>query len=63
MAASLPGVTAGRQVNEHDLLYSAVSPDGFRRLKELARFLSEDEKACLKELAIIMREESPLWGV
>ena len=63
IAASLPDVTAGRQVNEHDLLYSAISEEQFRSLKALAKHLTPDEVRCLREIADIMREANPLWGV
>ncbi|MBR9700799.1 translation initiation factor IF-2, partial [Candidatus Woesearchaeota archaeon] len=63
LAASLPGVTAGRQIHESDVLYTFLSEEEFRRLKELAEFLRGDEKSALKEIANIMREHNPLWGI
>ncbi len=62
-AVSMPGVTAGRQVDEHDVLYSFITEENFRKLKELKEFLSGDEKTTLKEIAEIMRNKNSLWGV
>ena len=63
VAVSLPKVTVGRQINEGDILYSAVPEEDFRKLKELKKYLSEEEKAVLKEIAQIMREKNPVWGI
>jgi len=63
VAVSLPKVTVGRQINEGDILYSAVSEDDFRKLKELKKNLSDEEKKILKEIAEIMRVKNPLWGI
>tara|TARA_Y100000310_G_scaffold111103_2_gene109506 strand:- start:329 stop:2089 length:1761 start_codon:yes stop_codon:yes gene_type:complete len=63
VAISLPKVTVGRQINENDILYSAVPEEHFRKLKELKGLLSEEEKAILKEIAEIMRKKSPVWGI
>ncbi|MCH8329130.1 MAG: translation initiation factor IF-2 [Nanoarchaeota archaeon] len=63
VAVSLPKVTVGRQINEGDILYSAVPEEDFRKLKELKKLLSEEEKNILKEIAEIMREKNPMWGI
>jgi translation initiation factor 5B len=63
LALSLPGVTAGRQLFEHDILYSAIPEDQFREMKRLTKFLTKDEITVLKEIAEIKRKENPLWGV
>jgi len=63
VAISLPKVTVGRQINEGDVLYSAVSDQDFRKLKELKKHLTEEEKELLKEIAAIMREKNPVWGI
>jgi translation initiation factor 5B len=62
-ALALPNVTSGRQLFEHDILYSAIPEEQFRKMKELAKFLKGDEIQCLKEIAEIKRKENPLWGV
>ena len=63
VAISLPKVTVGRQINEGDILYSAVPEGDFMKLKELKGLLSEEEKSILKEIAGIMRKKKPVWGV
>jgi len=63
VAVSLPKVTVGRQINENDILYSAVPEDDFRKLKEFKKYLTEEEKGILKEIAGIMRKKNPMWGI
>ena len=63
VAVSLPKVTVGRQIIEGDILYSAVPEDDFRKLKEFKKYLSSEEKVLLKEIALIMREKNPVWGI
>ncbi len=63
VAVSLPDVTVGRQIHEGDILYSAVPEEHFRKLKEFKKYLSEEEIKILKEIAEIMREKNPMWGV
>ena len=62
-AASLPNVTIGRQVQEGDILYSAIPDSDFRKLKNLKKHLKEPEIQILKEIAEIMRKENPVWGI
>jgi translation initiation factor 5B len=62
-ALALPNVTAGRQVDEHDILYSAIPEEQFRKLKLLGKYMTKDETQCMKEIAELMRKENPLWGV
>jgi len=61
-AISLPNITAGRQVNEGDILYTDIPPPVFRELKKHSKLLSEEEIEILKEIAEIKRKENPLWG-
>lgn len=63
VAISLPGVTVGRQINEGDILISSIPEEDFKKFKEFKQYLSEDEKAILKEIAEIKRELNPVWGV
>jgi translation initiation factor 5B len=63
VAVSLLGPTAGRQVSEGDILYTAINEEQFRALKAAAKHLTESEKHTLREIADIMRKENPLWGV
>jgi translation initiation factor 5B len=62
-AASLPGITVGRQINEGDIFYSSIPEADFRKLKTLTKYLSKEETAVLKEIAEIMRKNNPVWGI
>jgi len=62
-AASLPGLTVGRQINEGDIFYSAIPEADFRKIKTLTKYLSKEETSLLKEIAEIMRRNNPVWGV
>jgi len=63
VAIALPGVIVGRQLKEGDTLYSMIPEEHFRTYKEFKEYLTTDEKELLKEIAIIMREKNPVWGV
>lgn len=63
LAVAYEGVTIGRNLNENDHLYTFMSENEFRRLKDLSKFLGSDEKEVLKEIATIMRKNNPVWGV
>ncbi len=63
VAASLSKVTVGRQINEGDILYSAISEQEFRKLKEVKKHLTKEDIEILKEIAEIKRKENVLWGV
>lgn len=63
IAVSLPNVTIGRQLLEGDVLYSAISEEHFKKLKEFKKSLSQEEIAVLKEIADIMRQSNPMWGI
>lgn len=61
-AISLPNITAGRQINEGDILYTDIPPPIFRELKKHSKLLSPEEIEILKEIAEIKRREDPFWG-
>lgn len=63
VAASLPGVTVGRQIKEGDILYSDLSEVEFRKLKELKKLLNGSEMNVLKEIAEIKRKTKATWGI
>lgn len=62
VAIGLPGVTAGRQINEEDILYSELNETQYRELKDNRKLLKEEELELLKEIADIKRKQNPLWG-
>ena len=63
IAISLPGIIAGRQVKEGDILYSDIQEPEYRKLKKLKKYLSKDEIEILKEIAEIKRKEKITWGI
>jgi len=63
IALSMENVTVGRQINEGDILLSAVPESHFKKMKELKKYLSEEEKAILREIAKIKRKDNPVWGI
>jgi translation initiation factor 5B len=63
IAASFPGLIAGRQIKEGDILYSDIPEPEFRKLKKLKKYLSDDEVMVLKEIAEIKRKEKITWGI
>ncbi|NQU97979.1 translation initiation factor IF-2 [Candidatus Woesearchaeota archaeon] len=63
VAISVPNIMAERHVNEHDILYSDIPEDDFRKIKKLTTFLTKDEITVLKEIAEMHRKDNPVWGV
>ncbi len=63
VAVSIPDVTAGRQINENDVLYSNLTENEFLELKKMKKLLKPSELEILKEIALIKRKEKPLWGI
>ncbi len=63
IAMSLDKVTMGRNLHEGDILYSNIEEAGYRKLKEMKKFLSDKEIDVLKEIAAIKRKENPTWGL
>lgn len=57
------GLVIGKHADEGDYLYSFMSETAFRKLKDLSKFLDKKEIETLKEIAEIMREDNPVWGV
>ncbi len=63
VAVSYSDVTVGRQVQEGDVLYTFITEEEFRSLKEVKDQLKMDEKEVLREISQIMRVNNPMWGV
>ncbi|MHA1268864.1 MAG: translation initiation factor IF-2 [Candidatus Helarchaeota archaeon] len=56
--------TAGRQINEGDMLYVDMSEFNFKTLKEkFKNQLTESDLKALKELVKIKRENNKFWGI
>jgi len=63
VAVSFPSVTVGRQIIEGEMFISDINEQEFRKLKDMKKFLNQDEVELLKEIINIKRKENPLWGV
>lgn len=61
VAVGIEGVTAGRQINEEDVIYVDLIGSSIKPLKELD--LNEDEKMALEETIAIKRKDDPFWGM
>jgi len=63
VAISLPGVTCGRHIFEHDILITELNEEEFRKYKEYKEILTGEQKGLLKAIAEIKRKQNPVWGV
>lgn len=63
VAISLPAITFGRQVKENEILYSDLTEEEFKKLKENKKFLTNQEISLLQEIAEIKRKIKPTWGI
>ncbi len=62
-AVSMDNVTLGRTLMGDEILYSAIPANDFMKLKEFKKALSPREIEVVKEIAKIMREDNPVWGI
>ena len=63
VAISIEGVTVGRQIHDTDVLYSDITENEFRTLKEAKKLLSNEEIELLKEICEIKRKNNEFWGI
>ena len=63
VAVAIEGVMIGRQLDEEDEVYTYITEEEYKQYKKLIRYLTQDEKEVLKEIAEINRKQNPLWGV
>jgi translation initiation factor 5B len=61
VAVAIEGVTAGRQINEEDIIYVDLIGSAIKQLRELE--LNEDEKMAMEETVAIKRKDDPFWGM
>ena len=61
VAVGIDGVTAGRQINEEDVIYVDLIGSSIKPLRELD--LNDDEKMTLDETIAIKRKDDPFWGM
>ncbi|TAL51496.1 MAG: translation initiation factor IF-2, partial [Nanoarchaeota archaeon] len=63
VALSIEDAAVGRQIQENDILYSVIPEQDFRKLKEYRKILKESYVVVLKEIAAMMRQNNPMWGI
>ena len=63
VAIAIPDVTIGRQIKEDEVLYSDISEEDFKKLKENKNLLTSDELEVLREIAEIKRKQKATWGI
>jgi len=61
VAVGIDGVTAGRQINEEDIIYVDLIGSAIKQLASLD--INDDEKATLQETIEIKRRSDPFWGM
>ena len=61
VAVGIEGVTAGRQINEDDIIYVDLIESAVKQLANLE--INDDEKAALEETIKIKRKEDNFWGM
>lgn len=61
VAIGIEGVTAGRQINEEDIIYVDLIESAVKQLAKLD--INDDEKMALEETIEIKRREEPFWGM
>ena len=62
-AFAIDGLTIGKTIFEKSFLYSFMGEENFKKLKINKELLTSDEKICLREIAEIMRQKNPYWGI
>jgi translation initiation factor 5B len=62
VAVSLPKVVGGRQILEGEIYYSDINEEEFKKYKELKKYITEEDKEILKDIAEIKRKQNPMWG-
>jgi translation initiation factor 5B len=63
VAVSIEGPTVGRQIQENDTLYSDISTEEYKKLKQFSDLISEAEKSLLPEIFAEKRKLDPRFGL
>ncbi len=63
VAISIPEATVGRQIKEGMVLYTNITQEEFKKLKELKDLLSNEQIEILREIVEIKRRGNPVWGL
>ncbi|MCX8173606.1 MAG: translation initiation factor IF-2 [Thermoplasmata archaeon] len=61
VAISIEGPTVGRQINEGDILYTSITEDEYRELRNVS--LSFEESEALAKIVEIKKRENSFWGL
>ena len=61
VAVGIDGVTAGRQINEEDILYVNLIASAVKQLGKMD--ITADEKMVMAEVTAIKRRDDPFWGM
>ena len=61
VAIGIDGVTAGRQINEEDILYVDLIGSAIKPLSKID--LTEDEKMAMEDVIALKRMDEPFWGM
>jgi len=61
VAVGIDGVTAGRQVNEEDIIYVNLIESGVKQLSKMD--ITADERMAMEEVIAIKRKSEPFWGM
>lgn len=61
VAVGIDGVTAGRQINEEDILYVDLLASSVKQLAKMD--ITADEKMTMEEVTALKRKEDPFWGM
>lgn len=62
-AVAIEDAVCNRKISEGEEYYIKIEEEDYRRFKELGDILSDDEKEVLKEIAALMRNKDPMWGL
>ena len=63
VAIAMPEITIGRQVKEDEILYTDLSEEDFKKLKQNESLLTASEIQALKEIVEIKRRKKLTWGI
>ncbi|HME87358.1 MAG TPA: translation initiation factor IF-2 [Candidatus Nanoarchaeia archaeon] len=62
-AISMDHVIIGRTLQGDEMMYSFIPANDFKKMKEFKKALTPKEIQLLKEIAVIMRLDNPVWGI
>ncbi|MBI2583304.1 MAG: translation initiation factor IF-2 [Candidatus Aenigmarchaeota archaeon] len=63
VAVSIEGPTVGRQIEEGDVLYTDISSEDYKKLREYEELLTKDEADILEIVAEMKRKSDKMYGL